>query len=77
MNDILSMYKKQKHQFLHIRSSCLKIGRTTIPQTNTNFLNSVTKLRIFVLKIQNDRQLELKLLCRNYFVYRQTSTTDP
>jgi adenine-specific DNA glycosylase len=43
--------REHKHQFLHLRASCLEMGRVTIPQINTN-LYSVFLLLYFISQTQ-------------------------
>jgi hypothetical protein len=41
----LSIYEKQKHPFVHLLASCLKMGRATMPSINTiTNLHSVSRI---------------------------------
>ena len=61
---IKSPCTKQKHQFLHLRASCLETGRVTISQSNTN-LYSVPM--IIVNNIQKDSSTTTLVIERKPF----------
>jgi len=69
MKNKLSIYKKQIHPFLHLKTSCMETGRVTIPKSTPTFIqykgSMCTKFR---------RICQLKWLCGNHSVYRWMAT---
>ena len=57
--------REHKHQFLHLRASCLEMGKVTISQINTNLY--------LVQNSEGYHQLQLRDHTEAILVYRQTT----
>jgi len=64
------MCKQQKHPFLHLRTSCLKMGWVTIPKAVSTFIQCQGSL---CSKFKRIHQLQLQLSHGNHFVYRHNT----